>query len=567
MRAVVYARVSTSMQAEKGASLAVQVQECTRKANDLGADVVKVIRDEGVSGALLLARPGIREALRMIEAGEADALICSDLSRFTRDLEHQQQLLRSIRKNGAKLILCGMTIEDSPEGDFALDVLGAANKMQRRQMSEKVKKSRKEFAQQGRQTFARFSPWGYKIPTKADVMQHKYTQDQLGLYLVVEEEAQTVREVFRRYAAGCSLNKLADWLNDTGVPTRTRAMADSGTKVPKIATRWSRVALRAIIMNPVYKGTAVFGRRAAEFDEEGTAKRAERLLEAGKENDGRRVYKLRSRAEGSADTVEIPVPAIVDVTTWGQCQRRLKENQSRLGGSPERRTLLSGLVVCPECGYRMHARPTRSGRYFGCNNNPACGYKTQTRTDRVEQTVLRAIAELSATPDRLQAAVDAFHAQHDGERLNRLPTLLKEMEALAARERATAMAQISAVGRGGDEAIYLEEIDRIVKRRRELREEITLLEQTAKETVFDSPGARTLFTRAVNKAQTVLKDEDVTIGEKNDLLRLLFRSIHIEPSGRLRLQLGEASGVRLTVKQPNCCLTVERDGAGIQIAA
>ena len=54
-RAVIYTRVSTNRQAEEGTSLEVQEAACLRKAQDLEAEVVDIVSDEGVSGACCFA--------------------------------------------------------------------------------------------------------------------------------------------------------------------------------------------------------------------------------------------------------------------------------------------------------------------------------------------------------------------------------------------------------------------------------------------------------------------------------------------------------------------------------
>jgi site-specific DNA recombinase len=67
-RAVIYARVSTDEQAEKGHSLPFQVEECRRYADRLGFQVVKEIIDNA-SGASL-NRPGFTMLEMMINNRE-----------------------------------------------------------------------------------------------------------------------------------------------------------------------------------------------------------------------------------------------------------------------------------------------------------------------------------------------------------------------------------------------------------------------------------------------------------------------------------------------------------------
>ena len=88
MNIAIYARVSSDIQAEQGYSLAAQVEDCKRKAEELGAGIVKEYIDDGYSGAYL-ERPALdalREALRQKMFA---AVICWDVDRLSRNLSHQ----------------------------------------------------------------------------------------------------------------------------------------------------------------------------------------------------------------------------------------------------------------------------------------------------------------------------------------------------------------------------------------------------------------------------------------------------------------------------------------------
>ena len=83
-RAVIYARVSTDKQADEGLSIDSQIDSCRRKAEQLGAVVLHVFRDEGISGTTD-ARPGFRTAINRCAVGDVDFMICWSSSRFARD--------------------------------------------------------------------------------------------------------------------------------------------------------------------------------------------------------------------------------------------------------------------------------------------------------------------------------------------------------------------------------------------------------------------------------------------------------------------------------------------------
>ncbi len=73
-RAVVYVRVSTARQAEDGLPIESQVEQCQAKAHALGARVLRVFRDEGLSGRTT-RRPAFVEAMEFCEQTRVDLFI------------------------------------------------------------------------------------------------------------------------------------------------------------------------------------------------------------------------------------------------------------------------------------------------------------------------------------------------------------------------------------------------------------------------------------------------------------------------------------------------------------
>src|SRR5580658_2974480 len=118
-RAVVYLRVSSEMQAEQGTSLDAQEAACLRKAAEIGAQIIEIIGDEGVSGRLYLARPGIQKALALIESKEANCLIFMKLDRTGRDVDALRDIRRRVERAGGHLLFAdGMNFENNATGDL-----------------------------------------------------------------------------------------------------------------------------------------------------------------------------------------------------------------------------------------------------------------------------------------------------------------------------------------------------------------------------------------------------------------------------------------------------------------
>lgn len=93
MRLISYSRVSTDDQADNGVSLDAQRDKARLYCELHEHTLVAELRD-AASGKDTAHRPGLLEALAMLERGEADGLVVAKLDRLTRSLEDWSRLLR-----------------------------------------------------------------------------------------------------------------------------------------------------------------------------------------------------------------------------------------------------------------------------------------------------------------------------------------------------------------------------------------------------------------------------------------------------------------------------------------
>jgi DNA invertase Pin-like site-specific DNA recombinase len=128
--ALAYVRVSTSEQAEHGASLDAQRATLVAEAERRGW-AVEVVADEGFS-AKSLNRPGLLSALERLDAGRADFLLAIRLDRVSRSVSDFAGLLDRASKRGWGLTLLSPNIDTSdPAGRFTANVLASAAQYER----------------------------------------------------------------------------------------------------------------------------------------------------------------------------------------------------------------------------------------------------------------------------------------------------------------------------------------------------------------------------------------------------------------------------------------------------
>ena len=224
--AVIYTRVSTGEQDKHGTSPETQVAACRAKAQTPGPPIAAEYHDSGVSGGFLLARPGIQAALADIQMGRADTLICANISRYSRDVEHQQAIKKAVKSAGGRLVFCDMDFDDTPEGDMTFGFMGQFAQYERQAIRQRTMDGKVARAADGKQPCR--PAYGYHVITNAEVQCGLYPAGSAGQYLVVEEKAAVVRRLFTDYAAGISLNSLA------------RALIAGGTLAPPCRPRRDR---------------------------------------------------------------------------------------------------------------------------------------------------------------------------------------------------------------------------------------------------------------------------------------------------------------------------------------
>jgi site-specific DNA recombinase len=129
-KAVIYLRVSTEEQAEKGFSIDAQRDECIQKAQELGCEGIIEYIDEGVSGSIL-ERPMLINAMEEMKNRIIDFFICFDSSRLSRNVSHQLILIDTIKKYGTKLVFVRNNYEDTAEGRFQITIMAAVDEYER----------------------------------------------------------------------------------------------------------------------------------------------------------------------------------------------------------------------------------------------------------------------------------------------------------------------------------------------------------------------------------------------------------------------------------------------------
>jgi site-specific DNA recombinase len=393
LRVAIYARVSSERQA-KEETIASQIEALDRRIGDdgLGCDPELRFLDDGVSGTLLL-RPGLERLRDQAAAGSIDRLYVLDPDRFSRKYAYQVLILEELARCGVEVVFLGNPRGDDPAGNLLVQVQGMIAEYERAQIMERSRRGKQHAARRGSVNVLSKAPYEYRYICKQE-------GDGEGRYQVVAEEAKVARKIFEWVGRDrCSIGEVTRRLKREGVPTRTG-----------LAT-WDTSTIRAMLMNPAYKGTAAYGKtRVGPYQPQRI-----RPLRGKPEIPRRPVTTVVTPTE---EQIVIAVPALVGEDLFATVREQLEENRKRSRAHISGATyLLQGLIVCKGCGYACHGAPTSKktadGRvfaYYRCRGSASwrhggeklCRTKA-IRTERLDAAVWEDVRALLSEPERIRA--------------------------------------------------------------------------------------------------------------------------------------------------------------------
>ncbi|WP_438853248.1 recombinase family protein [Brevundimonas nasdae] len=396
-------------------------------------------------------------------------------------------------------------------------------------LGRKTRRGLQGVARSGRHTGGRV--YGYRIRRELDSSGEPIR----GLRDIDPAEAEVVREIFRRYAAGVSPRAIVSDLNARGVPS------PHGKKWNASTINGDAANGNGVIHNALYRGELVFGRQTWIKD--------------------RHTGKRKARTAEVADLVRTQVPAlrIVSDDLWQSVRERYAQNQ--LGPhktSPlncvRPRHLLSGKLTCGVCGGPM----IRSGDdlRFVCSwrrerGTAICTNGRSMKGGEIETRVLAAVKDRLLTPERVALAVEeARAAAEHATRTRTLGRAKAESELAEVKRRAERLVDQVADGVLSGLAVK----DRwaaLETRRAELETELAATPPTP--IVALHPRLADQYRAMVaSLEQALVRSDSEAAAEARDLVRRLIKTVVVTP-------LPERGKFALTVKGKIAAL-VSQDG-------
>ena len=359
-RAVIYARVSTDEQAEKGHSLPFQLEECRRYADRMGFQVIKEITDN-TSGASL-NRPGFTVLEMMIINREVEVVLAYTSDRISRNYYDYVPLVGKWQDKNIELHFVdrGQSQNDL-QGMISDGIFAMLAHTERLKIMDRTKNGRLKKAKDDKKpVMSGQPPYGYGRIGKTREAE----------MVIDPAEAEVVKMIFRWYTTHedggpLSLMAIADRLDEMGIKPRSSSM-------------WQPTSVRTILVNETYAGRTYYAKT--------------QILK-----DGRQVPRPRDQWI----PIDVPHLALIDRKTFQMAEARAKRNQERASRNRKYDYLLVGHIRCGSCNLAMYGFRKWEGSkpYYRCasyNNKLAhCGFnKRSIQMERADKAVWEWLSSL-----------------------------------------------------------------------------------------------------------------------------------------------------------------------------
>lgn len=365
--AAAYVRVSTDDQMELSPDSQMEkIREYAAK-NGLLLLSEYIFHDDGISGRAAEKRPGFQQMIATAKdpSHPFDTIIVWKFSRFARNQE-ESIFYKSILRSKCKVDVVSVSepLIAGPFGSLIERIIEWMDEFYSVRLAEEVKRSMTVNAKNG--TLQSTPSFGYRVENRQLV--------------IVPEEAEIIREIFRRFISGDAMFRIAKDLSSRGIRTHRGNPFENRT-------------IDYILNNPVYLGKLRWtptGRTHRNF-----------------KNDDSII----------ADALHEP---IIDAETWDAAQARcaeLKKSYKRYGKpSSERKHWLCGVVRCSTCGATLI---WASPHFMKCNNyaHGRCTTAQHIAVEALEESFLAQLQHDLTFAESVACVVQAAKPAHSDQRL------------------------------------------------------------------------------------------------------------------------------------------------------
>lgn len=233
LRVAAYCRVSTDSE-EQATSYEAQIEHYTNyiKSNPEW-ELAGIFADEGITGTNTKKREEFNRMIEECMQGKIDMIITKSISRFARNTLDCLKYIRQLKEKNIPVYFEKENINTlDSKGEILLTIMASLAQQESQSLSQNVKLGIQYRYQQG----------------KIHINHNRflgYTKDKDGNLVIVPEEAEIVKRIYREYLEGSSMLQIARGLEADGILT--------GAGNP----RWHTSTINKILRNEKYIGDAL----------------------------------------------------------------------------------------------------------------------------------------------------------------------------------------------------------------------------------------------------------------------------------------------------------------------
>lgn len=326
LKVAAYARVSTNKD-EQEDSYERQVAHYTKYIKNHDEwQFAGIYADEGITGTRTDKRLEFQRMLTDCRNGKINKILVKSIARFARNTVDTLNTIRELKEIGVGIYFENENVDTlSPGGEVLITILAAMAEQESRTISTNVKWAYQKKFQNGdiQVNYKRFLG---------------YTKDENHNFVIVPEQAEIVRRIYREYLYGYSTTNIAKRLTEDGCPT------------PSSKVTWYSSVVFSILQNEKYYGGLILGKT---YKPDVLSKKR---------------YKNKGQAERYY--IENSHPAIISKEEFDMVQNEMIRRGDIRGHSDNNKGRFSSKypfskkIVCGECGdyFRRHAQ-TIKGEY------------------------------------------------------------------------------------------------------------------------------------------------------------------------------------------------------------
>lgn len=455
----------------QGESISIDNQRTILRkyAEEHGFEIHGEYIDDGISGTTF-QRPEVQRLLDDAKTGVINTIIVKDLSRFGRNyIEVGQYIDYVFPAFGIRFIAIQDNVDTANRDNGAMDmmpIMNVFNEWHAANTSKKIRAVKRANALAGKFSGSR-APYGYIKGT-----------DEKRTFQIDEEAAPIVKRIFEMYASGISPYKIAEILNNEGIPSAGRlTFLRTGEKIRNNEhPYWEETRIRPILKNIEYLGHLA----------------QQKYTSVSYKN-----HKIIQKDQSDWVIVYNTHEPIISQELWDKVQERLK---SRAHGRKMRTGMthpLSGFLYCADCGsklkmgYVWHKYKNYYTYNFDCGKLKRYGksfcFSHYIRANVLEEIVLGDIREMAKRIVLDEKSIREEYLRHNAELKDQsIKSIKKELQLKNKRiEELSRLIQVAYEDRVKGkmpEDICISFIQRYSEEQKSLTAEITELETKLTET-------------------------------------------------------------------------------------